>query len=86
MLIEGRVKNTNKMTKPYGRPFRAGEDFLKEIKKLQARLHNSIGKNPSLTDLSDEIAKQNLFTELEKRILTKKDANTLNFTIKFDNR
>ena len=68
------------------RPLQASETFLTELKNLQCRIRKETGLNPSFRELTDDFVKNDMFNELEKRILKKKDNPNLNFTIRFDKR
>jgi len=68
------------------RPLQASETFLAELKKLQMRIRKETGDNPSFRELTEDFVKNDMFNELEKRILNKKNNNNLNFTIRFDKR
>lgn len=67
------------------RPIQASEQFLNELRNLQMRIRKETGANPSFRELTEDFVKNDMFSELERRILKKKDIN-LNFEIRFDKR
>lgn len=66
-------------------PLQVSDEFLNKLKDLQRKVRMTTGDEKSLRELTDHIAKSNVFKEVEKMISEKGDIK-MDINVRFDRR
>lgn len=66
-------------------PLQVSDEFLNKLKDLQRKVRMTTGDEKSLRELTDHIAKSNVFNDVERMIANKGDVN-MDIKVRFDRR
>lgn len=66
-------------------PLQVSDEFLEKLKDLQRKVRMNTGDEKSLRELTEQIAKSNVFNEVEKMIANKGDIK-MDVKIRLDRR